>query len=181
MGVLSQSTALWPSRERWKICLPLLSLSLPLTCEASWTIFDHQLNLIFCFFSSSDSLEQVHRAETILSKGKLHNLAREKDFSTEAKQRFLSFLLNEELKLENPAYLKTTFILLLYSSISRSATSPFSYLWEMLRLCTASIMESPHHPSRGISLLLVYAAAVSTPIHPGIETAWAGMENPTSV
>lgn len=40
-------------------------------------------------------------------------------------------------------------------------------------------MESPHHPSCGISLLLVYA--VSIPIHPGIETAWAGMENPTSV
>lgn len=40
-------------------------------------------------------------------------------------------------------------------------------------------MESPRRPSRGISLHLVYA--ISTAIHPGIETAWAGMENPTSV
>lgn len=40
-------------------------------------------------------------------------------------------------------------------------------------------MESPHHPSRGISLLLV--DAISIAFHPGIETAWAGMENPTSV
>lgn len=37
----------------------------------------------------------------------------------------------------------------------------------------------PRHSSSGISLFLV--CTLSTPVHPGIETAWAGMENPTSV
>lgn len=53
------------------------------------------------------------------------------------------------------------------------------HLWEnekycVYRLQAASLMETPNHRSCGISPL-------SIPIYPGIQKAWAGMENPTSV
>lgn len=53
----------------------------------------------------------------------------------------------------------------------------FFYLWEMLKYFQGLNFGKPHRPSRGIFLL----SSVSTPIYPGIERAWAGMENPTSV
>lgn len=80
--------------EMWAVYLsPSFSHShsLSLQCLLNFLWPPAESYLLF-LFASSDSLGQVQRElrdETILSKGALHNLAKQRIFSTETKQRFL--------------------------------------------------------------------------------------------
>lgn len=105
------------------------------------------------------------------------------DFCTTTKQGVHKIYYNKEQKLENLAACQNHFLSVSITEAFHLLLLPFSSYVKAVFKCfhiTSSFhYGKPRHSSSGISLFLV--CTLSTPVHPGIETAWAGMENPTSV